>query len=77
MREVRWLEAARQQPDPAQRIVLHVRAFERALPTPGSERWNDAVKRYFREHWAIDRFEREIFNLASQADLGRPSLPLR
>ena len=68
VREVRWYEAARQQADPAQRVVLHVRAFERALPTPGSERWNDAVKRYFREYWAIDRLEQEIFNLARQAD---------
>lgn len=66
--EVRWFEATRKQTDPAQRLALHVRAFERALPTPGNERWNDAVKRYFREYWALDRFEREIFELAHQSE---------
>jgi hypothetical protein len=39
--EVRWYEATRRQRDPAQRVVFHVRAFERALPRTVNERWNE------------------------------------
>jgi hypothetical protein len=66
--EVRWYEAARHRSDAAQRIALHVRAFERALPLAGNERWNDAVKRYFREFWALDVFDSILFNLATSSD---------
>jgi hypothetical protein len=62
--EVRWYESVRAQPDPAQRLVLHVRAFERALPTSRTLLWNDAVKRYLREFWALDEFRRQLFRLA-------------
>ncbi|MEJ7567756.1 MAG: hypothetical protein WKF41_05770 [Gaiellaceae bacterium] len=67
--EVRWYEATRKQVDPAQRVALHVRAFERALPMPGHERWNDAVKRYFCEFWALDQFDSELFELAHDCEL--------
>jgi hypothetical protein len=67
--EVRWYEATRWQNDPAQRVVLHVRAFERSLPRAGGERWHDAVKRYFREFWALDSFDNELFELAHASEL--------
>jgi hypothetical protein len=67
--EVRWYEATRKQIDPAQRVALHVRAFERALPMPGSERWSDAVKHYFAEFWALDQFDSELFELAHACEL--------
>jgi hypothetical protein len=62
--EVRWYEAARRQPDPAQRLVLHVRAFERALPISPTFRWTEAVSHYLGEFWAIDEFANEVFGLA-------------
>jgi hypothetical protein len=63
--EVRWYRAARQQDDRAQRIMLHVRAFERSLPLQGDDRWNDAVRHYFRSHWAIDQFSIHAAGLAA------------
>jgi hypothetical protein len=66
--EVKWYEATRRQTDPAQRVVLHVRAFERALPMTGRERWNHVVKRYFREGWALDRFDSDLFELADVSE---------
>jgi hypothetical protein len=66
--EVRWYESVRAQPDPAQRVVLHVRAFERALPTSSTLPWNDAVKRYLREFWALDQFRRHLFYLAHASE---------
>lgn len=62
--EVRWYEAARSQPDPAQRLVLHVRAFERALPVSARFHWNEAVRHYLRDFWAMDQFGNELFRLA-------------
>ena len=78
--EVRWYEATRDQPDPAQRLVLQVRAFERALPvSDGSFHWNEAVSRYLRAFWAVDEFNNELFQLANvvnriliQAEVERP-----
>ncbi len=67
--EVRWYETTRKQADPAQRIALHVRAFERALPMTGNERWNDAVKHYFSEFWTLDQFDIDLFELAHAAEL--------
>jgi hypothetical protein len=64
LEEVRWYQAARSQPDAAQRLVLHVRAFERALPVSRDFRWNDALKHYFREFWALDRLDDQLFTLA-------------
>ena len=58
------------------RVVLHVRAFERALPRTGGEHWNDAVKRYFREFWALDSFASALFEIAhasSSSSAGTPS----
>jgi hypothetical protein len=66
--EVRWYERVRAQPDPAQRVVLHVRAFERTLPTSRTLPWNDAVKRYLREFWALDQFRRRLFYLAHASE---------
>jgi hypothetical protein len=68
VREARWYRAARQAPDPAQRLVLHVRAFERSLPLHGSERWDGAVRRNFRELWAQDRFDNDLVILGHQTD---------
>jgi hypothetical protein len=68
VREARWYRAARQAPDPAQRLVLHVRAFERSLLLHGDERWDDAVRRNFREFWAEDRFENDLVTLGHQTD---------
>lgn len=66
--EVRWHEAARKQPDPAQRVLLMVRAFERLLPVSGDFRWNDALSHYLRSFWALDQFEDELFFLAYRTD---------
>ena len=51
------------------RVVLHVRAFERALPRTAGEHWNDAVKRYFREFWALDSFASALFEIAHASEL--------
>jgi hypothetical protein len=66
--EVRWYESVRAQPDPAQRVALHIRAFERALPTSQTLPWNDAVKRYLREFWALNEFRRHLFYLAHASE---------
>jgi hypothetical protein len=66
--EVRWYQATRRQTDAAQRVVLHVRAFERALPMTGRERWNEAVRRYFRESWALDRLNTSLVELAHRTE---------
>lgn len=68
VREARWYQAAREAPDPAQRLVLHVRAFERSLPLRGDERWDGAVRRIFREFWAQDRFDNDLVTLGHQTD---------
>lgn len=62
--EARWYEAARAQGDHAQRLVLHVRAFERALPVTRDFHWNEAVAHYLREFWAVEEFGDAIFRLA-------------
>jgi hypothetical protein len=62
--EARWYEAARAQDDPAQRLVLHVRAFERALPVARDFHWNEAVSRYLRDFWAVEEFGDEVFRAA-------------
>jgi hypothetical protein len=67
--EVRWFQAAAKQPDAAQRLALLVRGFERALPIPPGERWYDAVKYYFRDFWALSRFDDELFRLVHEADV--------
>ena len=66
--EVRWYEAAGSQPDPAQRLVLQVRAFERALPVSEALYWNEAVSHYLRAFWALDEFNNEVFQLARATD---------
>jgi hypothetical protein len=68
VREARWYQAARRAPDPAQRLVLHVRAFERSLPLHGRERWDVAVTRSFREFWAEDRFDNDLISLGHEAE---------
>ncbi|MBS1890375.1 MAG: hypothetical protein JST59_03725 [Actinobacteria bacterium] len=62
--EARWYEAARAQGDPAQRLVLHVRAFERALPVTRDFHWDDAVSRYLRDFWALEALGEELQRLA-------------
>lgn len=62
--EARWYEAARAQNDPAQRLVLHVRAFERALPVTDDFHWDEAVARYLRDFWAVEEFGDEVFRSA-------------
>lgn len=66
--EIRWYQSVRAQTDPAQRIALYVRAFERSLPLAELERWYDAVSRYFRDSWARSRFDKELVDLAFAAD---------
>lgn len=68
VREARWYHAARQAPDPAQRLILHVRAFERSLPLHGDERWDGALRRNFREFWAQGRFDHDLVSLGHQTD---------
>lgn len=63
VREAQWYHAARQAPDPAQRLVLHVRAFERSLPLHGDQRWDAAVRLNFKEFWAQDRFDNDLVSL--------------
>jgi hypothetical protein len=63
-REVHWHLAVARQDDPAQRIALFVRGFELALPIIGDERWHGAVKRYFRDFWALHRVADELLQLA-------------
>jgi hypothetical protein len=67
-REVRWHLAVGRQDDPAQRIALFVRGFELALPIIGDERWHGAVKRYFRDFWALHRIGDEVMRLALDAE---------
>lgn len=62
--EARWHRSVRAQPDPAQRVALHVRAFEQALPIAAGERWNDAAQHYFRALWAWDRFDTALWSAA-------------
>ncbi len=35
----------------------------------GGEHWNDVVKRYFREGWALDQFDSELLELARSSEL--------
>lgn len=65
--EVRWYEAAEAALDPAQRLALHVRALEHALPIVDGETWTDPVRRYLREHWTHDRLNRVVFDLGHGA----------
>lgn len=67
IQEVRWYEAAEAAPDPAQRLALHVRALEHALPIVAGETWVDPARRYLREHWVHDRLNRIVFQLAHSA----------
>jgi hypothetical protein len=67
-REVHWHLAVARQDDPAQRIALFVRGFELALPIIGDERWHGAVKRYFRDFWALHRIADELVSLALDAE---------
>ena len=55
--EARWHHSVRVQNNPAQRVALHVRAFEQALPIARGARWNDATQLYFQGFWAWDRFD--------------------
>jgi hypothetical protein len=68
VREARWFQAARQAADPAQRVVLFIRAFERSLPLHPGERWDGAVRRIFREFWAEDRFDNDLVQLAHTSE---------
>lgn len=68
VREARWFQAARDATDPAQRLVLYVRAFERSLPLHDGERWEGAVRRIFREFWAEDRFDNDLLQLAHSTE---------
>ena len=63
--EARWHHSVRRQHDPAQRVALHVRAFEQALPIGRGEHWDEIAKVYFREFWAWDRFYTAIDAAAS------------
>jgi hypothetical protein len=67
-REVQWHLAVARQDNPAQRIALFVRGFELALPIIGGERWHGAVKRYFRDFWALHRIGDELVRLASDTE---------
>lgn len=58
--EARWHHSVRRQNDPAQRVALHVRAFEQALPVGRGEHWDAIAKFYFREFWAWDRLHLAI-----------------
>jgi hypothetical protein len=60
VREARWHHSVRRQNDPAQRVALHVRAFEQALPVGRGEHWDEIAKVYFREFWAWDQFHLAI-----------------
>jgi hypothetical protein len=62
--EVRWYEAAETVESSAQRLALHVRALEHALPIVPGETWVDPVRRYLREHWVLDQVNRIVFGLA-------------
>jgi hypothetical protein len=68
VREARWFQAARQATDPAQRLVLYIRAFERSLPLHPGERWDGAVRRIFREFWAKERFDNDLLQLAHASE---------
>jgi len=68
LQDVRTYEAARAQSDPAQRVALHVSAFERTLPIRHGEHWNDALAHYFRAWWAINEFDDALFYLAWNVD---------
>jgi hypothetical protein len=76
IREVRWYESAEAAPDPAQRLALHIRALEHALPIMGSESWTDPARRYLREHWVDDQVHRVVWRLgAAAADILRHTDP--
>jgi hypothetical protein len=62
--EARWHRSVRGQTEPAQRVALHVRAFEQALPIAAGEHWNDTAQHYFRELWAWDRFDTALSSAA-------------
>jgi hypothetical protein len=66
--EARWYEAARNQTDAAQRIALHVRAFERMLPIGGNERWHDALSHYYRDIWTRATFDFHVRDVGYEAD---------
>ncbi|MEU6036150.1 hypothetical protein ABZ801_12145 [Actinomadura sp. NPDC047616] len=66
--EVRWYQATRRQVDPAQRVVLYVRAFEQSLPLRGSERWDRTVDYFLRQRWALAQFLRDLRVTASRCD---------
>jgi hypothetical protein len=66
--EVRAYEATRAQSDPAQRLALHVSAFERTLPIRASEKWNQVLAYYFRSWWALNEFDEALFYLAWNVD---------
>ncbi|MGA9762024.1 MAG: hypothetical protein WBQ14_06355 [Gaiellaceae bacterium] len=68
-REVKWHLGVARQDDPAQRIALYVRGFELALPIIGEERWHSAVKRYFRDFWALNRVGDEVVRLAHDTEM--------
>lgn len=63
VQEVSWFESAEEQSDAGQRLVLRVRAFERGLPTTASWHWNEAVKYYGRESWALEELNNHLFYL--------------
>jgi hypothetical protein len=66
--EARWYQAARNQTDAAQRIALHVRAFERMLPIAGNETWHDALSRYYRDTWTRATFDFHVRDIGHEAD---------
>jgi hypothetical protein len=68
LQDVRAYEAARAQNDAAQRVTLHVSAFERTLPIRHGEHWNEALAHYFRAWWAINEFDDALFYLAWNVD---------
>jgi hypothetical protein len=66
--EARWYQAARDQTDAAQRIALHIRAFERMLPIGGKERWHDSLRRYYRDIWTRVTFDLHVRDVGHEAD---------
>jgi hypothetical protein len=68
-REVRWHLAVEGQDDPAQRLALFIRGFELALPIIREERWHGAVKRYFRNFWALHSLATDVMRLASDTEM--------
>jgi Txe/YoeB family toxin of Txe-Axe toxin-antitoxin module len=68
VKEVQWFESAEEQAEIGQRLMLRVRAFERALPTTATWHWDEAVKYYLREFWALEELNNRLFFLAHKAD---------